>query len=825
MNQSTTSITLGLLLLTNVVTAQEEQTVVIEEMIVTAQKRPENIQDVPISISAFSGDFLDESGIDTLQDLGAYTPNLSLSQSSQVANQRIIMRGVGSVGNNAIEPSVAVFIDGVYYPRPSSVVGTLSDIESIEILRGPQGTLFGRNASMGALNIKTRQPSDELQGEIRGSFGNFDAIRLSGNVSNSISSEASGRLSFHYSKRDGYGNNTFTDTGNNGDIGGWEDFGIRGKLNFTPTDTVEVNVTVDYSEVKNHGSIIEVLSDTVISPDYEGTLSAVLNPLGLTPGGPVPETTNTFDYTVNQDHADNADDKQFGGVIDITWDVGDHVLRSITSYRDWKNDTFESALRLPADLLNRVTSYDAQTISHEFQILSTTGNYLDYVLGFYVYDESYDIDQQFDLGPDFCGAVRNLIFGQVFQQVVEGALAGGAPDLATATAIAAASPLPTGASTAGQGQCTSGPQTAAIDSEFSQDLTSYALFGHFTVNVNEYLRFNGGIRWTADGKDGSYEQLVPNVILLPSTLNPLGINLRTIDSVPNIAFDDDKLTWMANVSYDVTENAMIFATASTGFKSGGFNSDGANRIIPRVFNSEEVNNYELGIKSYLFDNRMIANVTVFKTEIENFQDRQFDGVNFIVQNVGQLTQDGVEIDIQIQPNENFYSMIGFSYLDSEFDNFPNATALPAVIAGVPGENPRNLTGQRNHFSPKFQLSAMGEWRDQLLDTPYGWYLRGEFQHISSQNIGAETNQNPQSIQNGYELVNARAGITGPDDQWEIAAFARNLTNEGYCQTIFNQPIGTTIGLIDDDPGGTLGGMQRCILGTPRTYGIEALFRF
>lgn len=192
-----------------------------------------------------------------------------------------------------------------------------------------------------------------------------------------------------------------------------------------------MNIGVDYSEVKNHGSIIEVLSNSVISPDYQGTLSAVLNPLGLTPGWPTPETTNTFDYALNQDNADNADDRQFGGVIDITWDAGDHVLRSITSYHDWKIDTFESALRLPADFLNRVTAYNAETLSHEFQILSTIGNYLDYVLDFYVYDESYNIDQQFDLGPDFCGAVRNLIFGQVFQQVFDGAIAAGA-DPATA---------------------------------------------------------------------------------------------------------------------------------------------------------------------------------------------------------------------------------------------------------------------------------------------------------------------------------------------------------------------------------------------------------
>ena len=247
-----------LIFLTNQAAAQ------IEEIVVTAQKRAENIQDVPISISAYSGGFLDDSAIDTLQDLGAYTPNLTLSQSSQVANQRIIMRGVGSVGNNAIEPSVAVFIDGVYYPRPSSVVGTLSDLEIVEVLRGPQGTLFGRNASMGALNIKTKKPSEELEGNIRGSFGSFDSIRLSGSVTNAISSEANGRLSFHYSERDGYGKNTFTGAGNNAVFGRWEDLGIRGKLNFTPSDTVDINISVDYEKIKNQGSIIEVLSETVV---------------------------------------------------------------------------------------------------------------------------------------------------------------------------------------------------------------------------------------------------------------------------------------------------------------------------------------------------------------------------------------------------------------------------------------------------------------------------------------------------------------------------------------------------------------------------------
>lgn len=787
----------------------------IEEVVVTAQKRPENIQSVPISISAYSGSFLKDSNINTLQDLGPYTPNLALSQSSQVANQRIMIRGVGSVGDSAIEPSVAVFIDGVYYPRPSAVVGSLSDIELVEVLRGPQGTLFGRNASMGALNIKTAAPSKELEGDIRGSYGSDNAVRLSGSISNSLSDQTSGRLSYHYSDRDGYGENNFTGAGNNDTFGDWRDMGVRGKLNFKPSEMLDINLTMDYSKVENQSGVIEVISSTVL-PAYLTTLSTVLNPAGPLAGGPVPDTSDTYDNIVNQDHRDTADDKQWGGILDISWTLGEHTIRSLTSHRRWENDTFESALRLPADLLNRLTAYETRTTSEEIQLLSPTGGHLEYVAGLYFYDEAYDIASQFDLGPDFCPAVRNLVTGIATQQVLA---SGGSLAVAQATGLGAGSSALT--------QCRSKPQIGAVDLDFTQDMTSYAAFGQLTVNVDEFLRVSGGLRYTDDQKDGSFNQLVPNTILLPSSAtNPLGINLRMVDSAPALEFDENKVTWMGNVSYDITDNVMGYATISTGFKSGGFNSDGANRVITRVFDSEEVKNYELGLKNTLFNNKLVANLGFFRTRIDNFQDRQFDGVNFLVQNVGQLTQDGFELDLQFQPNENFISTAGLSYLDSEFNSFPNATALPAVVAAAQAANKiptgQDLTGQRNHFSPEWTFSLMSEWSDNLGDTGLGWFVRGEYQYTDDQNVGAETNQNPQSIQQAYDLVNARAGITGINETWELSIYGKNLTDEGYCQTIFNQPIGTTLGLVNSATGG---GMQRCVLGAPKTYGMEASYNF
>lgn len=848
----------------------------IEEVVVTAQKRAQNIQDVPISITAISGDFMEDSGVDTLQDLSTYIPNLTLSQSSQVANNRIIMRGVGSVGNSAIEPSVAVFIDGVYYPRPSSVVGSLTDLEMVEVLRGPQGTMFGRNASMGALNIRTRKPTDEFEGKIRASYGNYDALRVAGSVSGGLAENAAGRLSFQYSDRNGYGDNTYTANGSRSDVGAWDDLNLRGQLNFAVSEAVDITITADYSNVNNQGGVIEVLDATVL-PAYGPTISAILSPTGpFAPTGPVPELTAGYDYTINQDHKDKADDEQWGISANIEWSVGEHTIRSITSYRDWNNTTFESALRLPADLFNRDTTYDTETISQEFQLISPTGGKFEYVAGLYYYNESYKIDQNFDIGPDFCApAVNNLVQARYAQAAVPAfaaAIAALLPNPALAPTIAgaivtgaisngptldAAFGLPAGTGTAllaaaptsapvlGGGAsafCAAGPQDNAVDTEFNQDLTSFAVYGQLTLNVTDQLRLTGGLRYTDDDKEGSFISLIPNPIVAPPSLtNPFGLDLRAPENYPNLKFSDQEVTWLANISYFVTEDIMAYATYSTGYKTGGFNSEGFNSIgiasgASRIFNSETVDNYEFGIKSTLFDNRVVANLSYFNTELSDFQDRQFDGVNFIVQNAGVLTQQGVELDIQARPVEQLYAVLGASYLDSEFDSFPNATNLPAIVAATQATNnaraamglgplavpPQNLTGASNHFSPDWQLSLMAEWTNVLPQSNMSWFVRGEYQYIGDQNIGAETNQNPQSIQQGYDLVNARGGIRGPDEKWEVSLFVRNAFDNEYCQTVFNQPIGTTLGLVDAT---SLGGMQRCVLGTPRVWGMEAAYSF
>ena len=812
------------------------------ELLVTAQKRAEGVQSVPISISAYSGDFIRESGIDSLQDLSFYAPNLYLSKSSQVANQRIAIRGVGSVGNNAIEPSVAVFVDGVYIPRPSAVVGNLQDIETVEVLRGPQGTLFGRNASMGALNIRTKLPTDEFEGEIRGKVGNYDLFSGGATLSGPVSDKVSARLAFDYSDRGGYGDNDL----NGEDISAWEDLALSGKVNIRPNDAWNITLSADYHSVENDGPIVEIIPESV-EPAFLAQAAAFLDPSGLagqgTTFGSLGDVSDAFDWRVNQTHEDTAEDDQWGVAADISWDVGDHTVRSITSYREWQNDTFESAIRLPLDLIDRVTDYDTETFSQEIQLLSPTGQTLEYVAGLYYYDETYSVNQDLDAGDDFCiPLVQNFYTATFAPAVLANPLV---PDAFKPAFIS-------GGITDAVTQCLTGAQQGANASEFEQDLESIAIYGQATVNLSDAWSVTGGLRWTKDEKSGSFVNTVNNPLvgvdplvlstglpgLLSSALVP-SLDLRIDESATNLEQTDEELTWLANVQWDVNDDVMLYAVASTGFKSGGFNSESGKVDLTalglRTFDKETTQNYELGVKSRLFDGRVTANLSVFQTEIDDFQDRSFDGLSFIVRNAGELRQRGIELDLQAQPVEQWFIGLGAGLLDSEFQDFREASALPGtpitLVDGVPRQLPQDLTGTSNHFSPELQLSLVSQWSDQFANSDMGWFVRGEWQYIDEQNVGANTNNNAQSIQDAYDLFNARVGIQGADNSWELALWGRNLGDEGYCQTIFDQPLalaqnnvtGTGPAVFTNPTTGS--SLQRCVVGAPQTWGVEAAFRF
>lgn len=739
---------------------------------VTAQKRVEDIQNVPISISAYGADFIEQSGVETLSDIALYSPNFSIAKSAQVTNQRIIVRGVGSVGNSAIEPSVGVFIDGVYYPRPGSVVGNLIDLQTIEVLRGPQGTLFGRNTPVGALNIRTKDASrDGFESLLDLGFGSFDAYTIAGSVSGPVSDSVAFRLSGKYNERGGFGDNLLTGE----EYGEQDNLNLRGKLDFDISPNFNLVLSADYGEVNSGGSTNEFLNGTE-SPQFLGTLQALFGPdvVNLV-------TSDPFDHDIFQDHRDTLSDEQWGLSARAEYELDSgHVIRSITSYREWDASLFESALRLPAQLFPRRTEFATETISQELQFLSPEGEAFEYITGLFYYDEQYVINTDFDFGAQFCNPLV-------------AALAGPA---------------------AAQG-CAAGAQISVSDSDFDQDLQSWALYGQGTWNLNDAWSVTLGGRYTTDDKTGNFTDTINNPLVV-------ALNIRAPDTQLDLDAGDfgdtDAFTYFANASYFPTGDIMLFATISSGFKSGGFNSEGGFPALTRDqrgFGPETTTNYELGIKSQLFNNTLQLNATLFRMDIEDYQARAFDGLSFRTQNAGELRQQGLETDFIWAPLDQLTFTGGVSYLDSEFQDFQNAS-------GLPGGPPQDLTGQSAHFSPEWQGSLVADWSDSLPNwngTEY--FLRGETQYMGEHNAGGNINQNPQTVQDAYQLYNARVGLRALDSTWEINVFGRNLSDEGYCRTLFAQPFGGQLGATNNAANTTA---IRCAVGDPLTWGVQLKLR-
>jgi iron complex outermembrane recepter protein len=748
------------LAITPVTTALAEQ-LPLEEVIVTAQKRAQSIQEVPISITAFSGDFLEENGIQKIEEVAHITPNFSIATSSQASNNRISIRGIGASGNNAIEPSVGVFIDGVYYPRPGSVIGLLMDIKSFEVLRGPQGTLFGRNTVAGALNITTRNPHHESEGMIELGVGDYDAYEVGAMLNGSLSNNVAARLAVKYADRDGYGDNTFDGE----DFGARDDLVTRGKVLFDFNEQLSMLVTADYSEINAKGNAVELLNSTN-TPEFEANTTALY--------GSSPATKDSYDWKIHQVHRDKLNDEQQGLSLDINYEFGNRLaLRSITAYRNWEAENANQDVRFPVELLPNTTDFQTDTWSQEFHLMSPGGETVDWLAGLYYYEEDYDIDESRDAGDGFCDPTIAAVFGAGF---------------------AAA--------------CLAAPQEGATVVTFGQELESIAVFGQATWNINDAWNTTLGLRWTEDQKDGDF---------ISEVNNPAAALFRAEEAVLGMESDDSKTTGFANVNWYVTEDIMLFATWSSGYKSGGFNSQGARQALEeerRIFGPEETTNYELGVKSTLFDGSMMANATLYRMDVDDFQDRQFDGLSFVVLNAGELRQQGVEADINWAPIEPLRIVAGISYLDSEYLDFEGAPPLP-------GGEPQDLEGERRNYSPEWQTSIAADLT-QAFTNGMEWFVGGTWSWVDEQNVGTSSNNNPQALQDSYSIVNARLGLRSASGDWDITLFGNNLTEEDFCQTIFDQAFGGPLGAIDNEKNTSV---QRCVLGAPQTWNLKAAYYF
>lgn len=456
---------------------QDDERFGVEEVVVTAQKRVENVQDVPISVTAHNAETLRAAGVNDVRDLRRITPNLNITTSSQQTNTRVIVRGIGTAGNTAIEPSVASFIDGIYIPRVGSLLAGLNDVASVELLRGPQGTLFGRNASMGALIFRTTDPRNELESELFDSAGSYGRVRGSAIVNVPVSDTLAGRIAVLGYRSDGFGRNELTGRR----LGRNNGFSVRAGVRWDITPDLSWVLKGDYQNLSGDGYNVVTVVARSVAPQAAANLRTRLDPDGPGPlVGDLPILDDTYSRRVRQESEGDLADFQTGVASDLTWDMpSGFQLKLVSGYRDWHNDQYQvSTGSIPLALQSRLGTFDSQSHSEELQLLSPEtllGGRFNFVSGLYYFEEEYDIGQVVDLYPAFCEVfIRNT---------------------STAARLAA---------------CRASPLANASLLFFDQTTKSYAAYFQGTFNVTEQIGLTAGIRYSKDDKEGQFRALTNN---------------------------------------------------------------------------------------------------------------------------------------------------------------------------------------------------------------------------------------------------------------------------------------------------------------------------
>lgn len=820
-----------------------------EPIIVTATLRAMDVQDIPLAVTAVAPEALQREGISDIKTLSSISPSFNI-QSSQTETQgtSIKIRGVGTTGNNTgLESSVGVFIDGVYQSRPGVALGDLVDLERLEILRGPQGTLFGRNTSAGALNITTKRANlSEVEGFANATYGNYNFINVQGGVSVPIVQDvAAFRISGTYRKRDGFLKSSTGAESNNRDR--WM---VRGQLYIEPNADVSIRLLADYSKVDENCCDAVIVRETELAP------FAAFH--GLTSDG-----VDQFGQSALQNLATNSQlfkngAKQWGVSGELKWDFGAAKLTYIGAYRDFQSSSTQESDFTSLNIFTTgaggsnsrpgiLPSGDSiKTMTHELRLQGTAfDDGLDWLIGGFYSTEDIVADQTMTFGTDYQRANSAFNFAN----------AAGVNPLFALTAL-------------GNGGIPVNSAGSYAENRFRQDAKSFSIFTHNVINFTDRLSLTLGARYVDETKDASFDQLnasngacqasvtgvltgaVPNApglraglvglncfpFAAPVTLTaPAGLGgglasrFLPLPREWSNTFKDNEITYTAQVGYKANEDLLFYGGYSHGFKSGGFNLDptasnltnstavlttGAAPIYadPR-FKSEKVNQIELGVKATF--GRIKANLALFDMKMSDFQVLEFTGVQFLTFNVNSARSTGAELELFGDLGNYIKGNVALTYADARYPKNCTVGAAPDALASI-----ARLCGQDLTNAPKF-TGVMGLTYDGPLDSSgWGLLVSGSINYSDSRTtrtIDLDTNNLPIPLarQENYFKMNARIGLTTPDERFTFELWGTNLSNEITRGITANTPLRGGAG-------------TRSLIGfveEPRMYGLTVRAKF
>ena len=836
--------------------AQEERANTVDEIIVTAQKREQKLQDVPIVVTSLSQQVLEGAGVRDIKDLQILTPGLTVTSTSSETVTTARIRGVGTVGDNpGLESSVGVVIDGVYRPRNGVSFGDLGPVERIEVLKGPQGTLFGKNTSAGVINILTRQPTFEPRMEAEASYGNYNAYGGSVWLSGPLSDQLAASAYVAARQRDGF-YDVVTGTGprtldEDQDQNFWT---ARGQLLWQPTSSLSLRLIADYTD-RNENCCVAVQTRTgptaAIVDAFSPVDSGVLNPAD-------PFRRLAFS---NRDTTQDITDR--GIQLQGDWDTGwaNSTVTSITAFRSWDTTTGQDSDFTTADIWYRPddgsNTVGFDQFSQELRIAGTSDRF-DWLFGGFYAHEKLDRNDSFINGPGY---------EPYWSTSTLNGIAGLAARLgATPPSVANAFNFFNEANGAGLGLGQGWPVGAGTHDHYEQVSNTFALFTNDTFHVTDKFDITAGLRYTHEHKelDSSYlggapgcgafltpagqagiagaliargvspaifapgdprgPALVSTTVALACLAgsNPLFSGLNTHQENT-----EDEVTGTVKLVYNWTDDLMTYASYAHGYKAGGFNLDraqssnglqsGGTGVLPVAntsFPAEFVNSYELGFKSTLAGGSLLLNATAFYQKFDNFQLNTFLGTSFVVESIPEVTTAGVDADmIWFTPVEGLSFQGGVTYANTKYGDFTaadlaNPSRFPALSL---------LPGNQVSFAPEWSLSGAVDYSHDINDS-LRFVFNASVKYVTNYNTGSDLS--PFKAQDGYALVNGRIGIGSADERWTLELWGQNIFNQDYYQVVFNAPLqGSLIplGVNSYNPAADTN-TYNAFLGQPRTFG-------
>jgi outer membrane receptor protein involved in Fe transport len=789
----------------------------IEEIIVTAQKKEEGLQDVPLSVSAYTGDFMTDNNITNLMELTQFSPSMRFERGGTLRNSSLSMRGIGSSGQNAgIDGSVGLYLDGVFIPRQSGLISSLSDVSTIEVLKGPQGTLYGANTPAGLVNVNTADPTQDFEARIEVGAGNHGMQQFSGYVSGGLTDNLAARLT--YWQRDDEG---FTKLQTGGRANSREDWGVRLKALWTPADDTEIEFAVDYSDMLAFCCVGEWvdISDEALATFDRMAAGLVLDRDLIFPSR---QGDGYLGRGEKLDHRSYAQRQAFDDIdhwgmsVRGTKTVLDgHELSVVASYREWDSNQAQDQDTVGIDVTVWVDQPEVhETTSLEVNLTSPADSELDYTLGLFYYSDDAFFWQQSQLRLPGCMFSRN-----VQNRVNSGAL----PDT-----------LEERARCAGHGRSDTWDQT-------HDSIAAYAQVGY---DITDDWSVTVGARVTQDDKSVDkevrlFDELTEANYLLYGldcplcsfnagnpTANNLGILFGT--QAFEDSLDNTETTWSVSTQYFLGEfgaadDIMVYARFATGYKAPGINARPIRfPTIPTNYDSEISENIEVGMKSTWLDNRLRLNLAVYQNDFEDLQQIASNpasdptgAVGTFVQNAGELDHFGVELDYVFQPNANWSFSGAVAYLDSEYKEF-RGSPCPGVGDAPPDPTIPGLcdfTGLENVAAPEWRTNHTVRYSDAVNDD-MDWFVQGSW--IYNDDMYVTSDLDERGLQDSYSLFDFAAGLEAQDGRWDVTVWVRNADDEIY-----------TVGLINGAVPGLFGnrGSKIVRLGPPRTYGARFSINF